>query len=125
MAEVVDVATAPTLGAVGVGPANGVMGLAAPVVGPPKPENSDGGAAPSFLSVVEAVGAAVMLAGCPPMENVGKVVVVAPSFFSSGFPSLFAVVPKPPKSPPAAVVVAGAALSPVEVTPPKLKTGWG
>jgi hypothetical protein len=119
MAEVVDIATVPRLGAVELVPSNGVAGLAPPIAGPPKPENSDGGAAP-FFSVVDAVGAVVVLAGGTPYENVGTVVVVALSFFSSGFPSLFAVAPKFPKSPPLAVV--GAV---VEVVPPKLKVGWG
>jgi hypothetical protein len=79
-----------------------------------------GGAAP-FFSVVDAVGAVVVLAGGTPYENVGTVVaenvvswkvsglllglLVALSFFSSGFPSLFAVAPKFPKSPPPVVAL--------------------
>jgi hypothetical protein len=126
MAEVVDIAVVPRPGAVIGGPANGVAGLVAPVVVLPNPENSDGGAAPSFFSAVGAVEAAVVLAGCPPRENAGKVGAGAPSFFSSGFPFLFAVAPKPAKSPPpAAGAAAGAVLSPVKVVPPKLKAGWG
>lgn len=116
MAEVVDVATGPALGAAEVDPPNGVTLLGAP----PIPENSGGGAVPSLFSV----GAAVVLAGGPPRENVGKAVVVAPSFFSSGFPSLFAVAPRPPKNPPLVVAAVEAVLSPVKVAPPKLKAGW-
>ena len=64
--------------------------MAALVAAPPNPENSasqcqpvighhrhknhlHGGAAASFFSVVGAVEAAVVLAGCPPRENAGKV----------------------------------------------------
>jgi hypothetical protein len=72
------------------GPADGVVGLEALVATPTNPENSasqcqpvtghhrqknhvHGGAATSFFSVVGAVEAAVVLAGCPLRENAGKV----------------------------------------------------
>jgi len=63
--EVVVKASCPEAGVMVV-PTSGVAALVAP-----KPENNDGAAAPSFLSVVGA-GAAIPV-GWPPREKAGRV----------------------------------------------------
>lgn len=82
-------------------------------------EYSHGAATPSLFSVV---GAAAVPVGWPPREKVGRVadgtpcesgeenkcydnIPGAPSFFSSGLPSLFVVAPRLPKRPPPAMGV--------------------
>jgi len=118
MAEVVVAVNASVPGAVPVevDPPRDAAGLLEP-----KPKNNDGAAIPSLLSVLGAAGAVAVPVGWLPREKVGRAV-DEPFFFSSGFPSLFAVAPILPKSPPPAVAVVKAA--PVATGAPRLKADW-
>jgi len=122
MAEVVVVGKGcvPEVVPVELDPPSDIAGFAIPEVAPPKPENNDGAATPSFFSVVGAAGPVAVSVGWPPREKVDGAVDIPP-FFS---PSLFAAAPIFPKSPPPAAAVVDAALSPVAAEPPRVKPDW-